>query len=165
VISAGTIYAKTAAGQDEVKNRKMKLHPKLRTMLILVDGSKPAFMLREEAHSLGADPDFLERLEGLKLIGVVGGARGPAQEDASPPAEAARQLNPVERFQAAQRFMNETAVNALGIKAFFFTLKLERCATVDDLRGLLEAYREAMSKASGPEEAEVLCARVAELLG
>jgi len=161
MIPAGAIYAKTAAGHEEVKSRKKKLHPKLRTMLILIDGSKPAFMLGEEARSLGAEADFLERLEGQGLIELV--ERGAKAKPAAPTG-ASPSVDPVERFRAAQRFMNETAVNALGIKAFFFTLKLERCATVEDLRGLMDAYREAMTKASGPEEAEVLCARLEELL-
>ena len=37
-MSAGDIYGKTALGMQEVSNRKMKLAPRLRTMLILVDG-------------------------------------------------------------------------------------------------------------------------------
>jgi hypothetical protein len=65
----------------------------------------------------------------------------------------------------AQKFMNDTAVNALGIKAFFFTLKLEKCATVDDLRELVEPYRAAIAKGSGPDEAEVMARRVLEMLG
>ena len=71
MISAGTIYAKTAAGQDEVKNRKMKLHPKLRTMLILVDGSKRGeyllqIFLKEAAglyHDPEAGPFFFEIIQ------------------------------------------------------------------------------------------------------
>ena len=68
MISAGAIYAKTAAGVEEVKSRKMKLAPKLRTMLILVDGAKAALILQEEAGSLGAPPDVLEQLESLGLV-------------------------------------------------------------------------------------------------
>jgi len=168
MISAGAIYAKTPAGAEEVKNRKIKLAPKIRTMLILIDGTKPVLVLREEAEALGVPADFIEQLEKLGLVrpvGAVGGGAAPAAARAEAGAAAGAAMDPVARFRAAQQFMNDTAVNALGIKAFFFTLKLERCATVDDLRGLLDAYREAMSKASGPEEAEVLCARVEELLG
>jgi hypothetical protein len=170
MISAGAIYAKTAAGAEEVKSRKMKLAPKLRTMLILVDGTKPALILREEAGTLGAPADFLEQLESL---GLVKAAASPGASAASPAASrgpgvaapGAAPSDPVERFRAAQKFMNDTAVNALGIKAFFFTLKLEKCATVEELRGLVEAYRAAITKGSGADEAEVMARRVQEMLG
>jgi hypothetical protein len=74
-------------------------------------------------------------------------------------------FDPAARFRMAQQFMNDTAVNALGIKAFFFTLKLERCANVNDLKDLVEPYRAAIAKASGAAEANVLTGRVKEMLG
>lgn len=160
MISAGAVYAKTAAGSEEVKSRKRKLAPKLRTMLILIDGAKPVLILREEAAALGVAADFIEQLEGLGLVAPVAGAPGAGR--AAPPGA---KMDPVAHFRMAQQFMNDTAVNALGIKAFFFTLKMEKCATVADLRGMVEAYRAAIAKASGEEEAEVLVRRLEEILG
>jgi len=168
MISAGAIYAKTPAGAEEVKNRKIKLAPKIRTMLILIDGTKPVLVLREEAEALGVPADFIEQLEKLGLVkpvGAVGGGAAPAAVRAEAGAAAGAAMDPVARFRAAQQFMNDTAVNALGIKAFFFTLKLEKCSTVDDLREMVEPYREAIAKGSGPAEAEVMARRVEELLG
>jgi hypothetical protein len=68
MVSADAIYAKTQAGADEVKKRAIKLAPRLRTMLILVDGAKPAAALLEEAEALGAPADFIEQLEAMGLI-------------------------------------------------------------------------------------------------
>ncbi len=162
MISAGAIYAKTAAGSEEVKSRKLKLAPRLRTMLILIDGSKPVLILREEAAALGVPADFVEQLEGLGLVAPVAGtgAAGAART-AAPGAK----MDPVAHFRMAQQFMNDTAVNALGIKAFFFTLKMVKCATVADLRGMVETYRAAIAKASGEAEADVLVRRLKEILG
>ena len=169
MISAGAIYAKTPAGAEEVKSRKIKLAPKVRTMLILIDGTKPVLVLREEAEALGVPPDFIEQLEKLGLVkpvgAVGGGGAAPAAARAEAGTPAGRAMDPVARFRAAQQFMNDTAVNALGIKAFFFTLKLEKCSTVDDLREMVEPYREAIAKGSGPAEADVMARRVEELLG
>ena len=162
MISAGAIYAKTAAGAAEVKSRRLKLAPKLRTMLILIDGSKPALILREEAGALGVPADFIEQLERLGLVAPVAGA-GPGAPGAAPPAAA--EMNPLAHFRLAQQFMNDTAVNALGIKAFFFTLKMEKCTTVEDLRAMVETYRAAIAKASGDAEADVLVRRLQEILG
>ena len=170
MIPAGTVFVKTRAGVEEVKSRNLKLPAKQRTLLILVDGAKPALILNEEAAALGAPPTALEDLERQGLIERVGAApapsagerravaRGPAHGDVS-------SLDPVARFRMAQQLMNETAVNALGLKAFFFTLKLEKCATVDDLRALAGDYRQAIAKGIGDAEAEVLARRLDEILG
>ena len=169
MVPDSTVFVKSRAGVEEVKGRKLKLSPKLRTLLILIDGSKPVGVLNAESAALGAPPDALEQLERQGLIERVGAAPLPNPQERravvrGPSADPAR-LDPVARFRAAQKLMNETVVNALGLKAFFFTLKLEKCSNVEDLRGLLGDYRSALAKASGDAEAEVLSRRVRELLG
>ena len=167
MIPATVTYVKTQAGADEVRNRKLKLPPKLRTMLILIDGTKPAFIVKEEGVSLGAPEDFLEVLERQGLIARVGTVPTPSPEERRALVrgpEPDKKGDPVARFRMAQQFMNDTAVNALGLKAFFFTLKLEKCATVDDLRPLVDNYREAITKGSGEAEAEVLTQRLRDML-
>jgi hypothetical protein len=166
--SQGAIYAKTPAGSEEVRSRKMKLAPKLRTMLILVDGRKPVDALRDEVAACGMPSDCIEQLESLGLVRPVAGdgaPQGPAVRDNTRPGASAAGADPLARFRMAQQFMNDTAVNALGIKAFFFSLKLERCATLDDLKELVEPYHAAIAKGSGPAEADVLTRRVREMLG
>ena len=161
--SPEAIYAKTPAGSEEVRSRKLKLAPKLRTMLILVDGRKAVGALRDEVSACGMPSDCIEQLESLGLVEPLGGD-APVAAPASGVAPAAFP-DAFERFRAAQKFMNDTVVNALGIKAFFFTMKLERTATVDDLKEVLPAYQATIAKASGAAEADVLTRRVREMLG
>ena len=68
------------------------------------------------------------------------------------------------RFRAAKDLMNVTVVDALGIRSFFFTLKLERAGNLADLRGLTAAYHEAITKGSGADEAKVFTERLKALL-
>lgn len=164
-MSAGDIYGKTALGTQEVSNRKMKLPPRLRTMLILIDGHQPALILREEAGKLGAPEDFLEQLVALNLIEKVGSSAAPvASTSESPAAGHVAAKDEYSRFRAAKDFMNVTVVDALGIKSFFFTLKLERAGNVADLRELVDAYHDAIKKGSGAEEARVLTERLNVML-
>jgi len=166
-MAAGDIYRKSALGAAEIGNRKMKLNPRLRTMLILVDGEQPEFILREEAVKVGAPPGFLDELLKLQLIEKVGRVQGPpaaavpANEAAVAPASPDDEFS---RFRAAKDFMNVAIVDALGIKSFFCTLKLERAGTRADLRELAEPYREAIAKAEGEDQAAVLAGRLAEML-
>ena len=155
------IYRKTERGTQELGARKAKLAPRVRTMLILVDGITPEEMLKREAQQVGAPADFLEQLVGLGLIESTEAAPRAAAAPAAPSGSAAD----FQRFRDAQAFMNTTLVDALGIKSFFFTLKLERAATVADLRELAGPYLELMTKASGKEQAAVLGRRLKLMLG
>lgn len=160
-MSAGDIYRKTARGTQEIAQRKAKLNPRVRTMLILIDGRQPELLVKEEAVKVGAPADFLDQLLQQGLIEKAGRVAGaPAQ--APPPQPAA--VDEFSRFRAAKEFMNVTIVDALGIKSFFFTLKLERAGTVADLRGLAAPYREALAKSEGDAQAAVLAARLEEML-
>lgn len=162
-MSAGDIYSKSQLGIEEVNNRKMKLSPRVRTMLILVDGHVPLFVLREEAQKVGAAPDFLEQLQAMGLIVKTGSVSDNPEQEKS--VKAAPVADEFTRFRLAQDFMNVSAVNSLGIKSFFFTLKLERAGTLADLKELVEPYRDAITKGSGKEEAEVLTNRLKNMLG
>ena len=68
------------------------------------------------------------------------------------------------RFRIAKAFMNDTIVDAMGIRAFVFTLRLERCATRADLKTLLPDYERSLAKKRPPWDATVLIERTRELL-
>jgi len=158
-MAAGDVYRKTERGHAEVRDRKLKLSPRLRTMLILVDGVLPELILKDDAARVGAPPDFLAQLADAGLIERAEAATGPgaAAEPAGPQDE-------FTRFRNAKHFMNTTIVDALGIKAFFFTMKLERAGVVADLVELAGPYRDAIARAQGVGQADVLAARLNEML-
>jgi hypothetical protein len=161
-MAAVDAYRKTDLGMAEIRSRKMKLNPRLRTMLILIDGEQPEFILKEEGVKVGAPPDFIAQLLAAGLIEKAGRASVPAAN--APSAPAAAPEDAFTQFRHAKDFMNVTVVDALGIRSFMFTLKLERAGTVDDLRGLAEGYREAIAKGAGDEQAAVLAARLEDML-
>src|SRR5689334_10780480 len=88
-MAAGDIYRKSALGTAEIGARKMKLNPRLRTMLILIDGAQPEFILREEAAKVGAPPTFLEELLKQGLIEKVGRTQAASAPAPAAPAKAA----------------------------------------------------------------------------
>jgi hypothetical protein len=155
-MAAGDIYRKTDKGQAEIQERKLKLLPRLRTMLILIDGTQPEFLLKEAGARMGAPDDFLQQLAALGLIERA--ASGTAPAPAAPTDE-------FMRFRSAKHFMNTTIVDALGFKSFLFTMKLERAGVCADLAALLDEYEKAIAKSQGAAQAEVLAARLREMLG
>lgn len=182
-------YAKTGAGLCEVRDRALQLPKRLRTMLIMVDGTRSVLQLRDAARTLGAPEDFLEQLlaQGLVEPGksrqrgdpaaqspTASQALGPLPSTAGPgasmaPARDAALEPPAatanERFRVALKFMNDSAVDILGFRAFFFTLKLEKCFTAAELLDLMPEFTAAIAKRSGPEVARALETRARQLLG
>ena len=173
------VYIKTAAGADELKTRARGLPMRLRSMLIMVDGSRTVSELRAAAAAMAVPSDFMESLSQAGLIEV--GRRAvfvrpelPLEATAVPaPAPAGAPVGPSlpayptdpERFVVAQKFMIQTAAESLGLRAYFFTLKLEKCYTLDDLRALLPEFSQNLAKAKGELKARSLTQRVQALIG
>jgi hypothetical protein len=67
-MAAGTIFRKTERGVAELGERKLKLNPRVRTMLIQVDGVLDESQLQERAAQVGAPEDFLQQLLDAGLI-------------------------------------------------------------------------------------------------
>jgi hypothetical protein len=185
-MSTEQIYIKTPLGIDEIQNRTLNLAPRLRTMLIMIDGHKPVSVLKESAAKFACPEDFIESLLAAGLIAKLGiAAESPAPVPAvvatapvvSSDSNAAAAITaaptmpeqPIQdeyaRFRVAKDFMNNAVVNSLGIKAFFFTLKLERAGTVDDLRGLVKPFQDALTKATSAAKADELTKELLEYLG
>ncbi len=154
------IYIKTALGAEALKQRSADLPARLRTMLIMVDGLRTVAQLRAAAVNLGAPDDFLLTLQQQGWVGML---PAPAAA-AAPVVEVALPQSHAERFLSAQRYMNDTAVDGLGFRAFFFSLKLEKCFNADDLRALLPEFIKHMTKARGEVFAQAASDRVRRLL-
>jgi hypothetical protein len=155
-----TRYAKTEKGAAELRSRGQNLRGRMRTMLILIDPSKTGDELRASAAQIGVDADFIETLIRDGYIAAVEGT------GSAPAATPSREVSKDElaRFRAAKTFINETIVDALGVRAFFFTLKLERCSTRADLARLLPDYAKAIAKFRGEAETRLLVERATELV-
>lgn len=167
------IYDKTDSGRDEMRTRSAGLNQRARSILIMIDGVRSVGDLRSAMARLNAAPDTLEMLaaQGLVVPTQAARARAPAARAEPKPSEpddgsafTASSSTDVERFRVAKKFMNDTAVDALGIRSFMFTLKLEKCGTLADLAALAPEYSRLLIKARGVEVAGALRTRLRELL-
>ena len=142
------ILTKTVRGAEALRTRSADLPQRLRTALILVDGQHSVAALRSAASQAGAPPESLETLLELGLVQVHVHANSQAQAapiaalSAPAPAPAVSAPEPSalsvpERCSLASKAMNEAVVDAVGLRAFFMTLKIEKCATPADLLAVL----------------------------
>ena len=68
IVMNTSIYDKTAKGREEIATRKYQLAPRLRTLLVLVDGHKPEEELLRNVAGLGLTVNALQDLLAQELI-------------------------------------------------------------------------------------------------
>jgi hypothetical protein len=160
------IYDKTERGAQEMRDRALKLSPQLHSVLILVNGVRPVARLTRDAALLGAPTDVLAQLRDQQLIVLISSAAEKSALSFQTKAVTAPSISADEfsQFRGAKDFMNITAVNAAGIRSFFFTLSLEKAGTRKDLAELMPQYEKILKKGFGAAPAEQLCERAQELL-
>jgi hypothetical protein len=170
------LFVKTTLGSDELKSRARRLPSRVRTMLIMVDGMQTLAQLNAAAASIGAPEACMALLleQGLiqakpkaaprVLATAVTSSAAVQAVDVAIEFEAP-ELTDAARYLAAQKLMNDSAVDVLGLRAFFFTLKLERAFTCEDLRSALPDFGKALAKGKDPAAAALIEARVRVLLG
>ena len=148
-------YDKTEKGREEIAQGRKNLRGKLRTVLFLIDGGKDVGAIQQQMAVIGAPADAISQLADQGYIAPLV-ANAPRVEVSSG--------DPVVNFRTAKAFMNETIVDARGIRAFGFTLKLERCSTQADLAALLPDFTEALLKSLEREAVRALVERARELI-
>ncbi len=172
-MNPGDVVDKTESGLQEVKTRALRLLPRLRSMLIMVDGRRTLSELQAAAAQVGAPADCVAQLLlhglvtlrpaapiGASLLARGGGAVGGASTKGAAPLPA----DPGERLRAAHKLMNDTVVDRLGVRAVFFTIKLERCFTREDLLALMPEYLRLLGKVGDADRQRTIEARLRDLL-
>ncbi|HTD07050.1 hypothetical protein [Undibacterium sp.] len=182
------VYDKTDKGREEIATRKHQLAPRLRTLLVMVDGKQTEDNLLKKVAGLGLSQQNINDLIGQQFIAVATpppAAAAPVSAEAIQASQAtaddAQQengpdsvlglgddsgiaLDDAARFQAVYNFFNETIKSTLGLRGFTLQMKVERAATLEDFRELRRPYLEAVQKAKGNEMARSLRHRLDQLL-
>lgn len=159
------IYAKTPFGQQAVQDRSCcpELTPRLRALLVQVDGQKSADALSEVAKSLGAPADATHTLFLLGLIRVrdleAEQAARPAVEIA-PPAPSPDEL----RVQQVARLMRDAASEYLGVKAVFYNRRVDKCVSLAALKTLLAELHLGISASKGLVRADMVIKKIIALM-
>ena len=161
-----SIYDKTAKGKEEIATRKYQLAPRLRALLVLIDGRRAEEELLRNVAGLGLGASALaELLEHGYIVPATGYAalvEEPAP--AEPPLQSA-QIAQIAQFQSIYDFYNKTIKNTIGLRGITLQLKVEKASSVAELRELRHAYIEAVQKARGSETAAALARQLDQLLG
>ena len=170
--NGAVVFHKTAKGVEEMEKRCHGLSPKVRRVLIMIDGKRSVDVLREMAlsddlsHTLGMleEEGFIE-VAGMQANGVLAPApAGPlpsitAFKDEPPPDD------PV-RLQMSRNFMANTLnafVGSLGNSALLE--RFDAAQSLADLRTCFdEWYQAIVTSRDGRRQAEALRAKLLETI-
>lgn len=146
-----TVYTKTAKGRAEIETRAHRLVPRLRSLLILVDGRRSD---AELAGLIMHEPmQAIEQLLAQGFIEAVAAAAPPPAPPAPTPAAAPAPPATIpfdQRRRLAVRALNDL----LGPMGEGLALRMERAKTAEDLRPHLLSAMQIIADQHGRDTAE-----------
>lgn len=181
----GVVFAKTSAGLEEIQQRRMQLHPRVRALLILVDGKQA---VAELLGKMAATPEWVrQHLQQLQQAGLIQAAsqaepvaaepapeRSPVRPEpslhSSPPpgllSEPQQSVPPDEssRLMALYRIYTETIAGCFAGRPGPYQKKLNQAVRIGDYIALGNAIITALNQSGRVEQAVAFKARVRPLL-
>lgn len=144
-----TTYRKSRIGQAEIETRALRLHPRLRNLLIMVDGKRDVGALQT---LLAYDPAAtLQELIAFGLVEPVpqrAATAAPAGGDPMP--SSTHSTADGAAFQLTRKEAVRALNDALGPAAETTAISMERARTETELRPLLESAVKMIAALRGP---------------
>ncbi len=148
-----TLFAKTDQGREALSSRPPSLRPRLRSLLIMVDGKRPVADMDKLSGGEGSAAPLLEQLEAEGWIARVDTAGNPALQAAGgaavepEPAPAANDAPAAEQalpFSEARRLVVRFINDQLGPMGEQLAMRVENCKTPADLQAALPRIRDGL---------------------
>lgn len=162
-----SVFDKTDKGREEISTRKYQLAPRMRTLLVLVDGKQPKDELLKKVTGIGLSEESIDELVNGGFIQEIASSAPvvapPAQELAKTETGSVL-LEGQNQYQSIYQFYTETIKSTIGLRGYALQLKVEKASSIEELRELRKPYLEAVLKAKGNEMARSLRDRLDQLL-
>ncbi len=169
------LFDKTDKGREEISTRCHHLAPRIRTLLLLVDGKSTVDQVLQKVVGIGLDEAALIELLDQQFIheavttsadeqAVFDAIGSSAGIDSDSSTEAAGALASNTQLQKLHQFFVATIKSTLGLRGFPLQLKSDRASSIEDFIALREPYLAAILKAAGPEMQRILADRLDFLL-
>jgi hypothetical protein len=156
-----TIYDKTVKGREEIASRCYQLAPRMRSLLVMVDGRQSIEDLLSKVAGLGLGEANVQSLLDEGFIELAKPSFAPPEPEPLPPDPATI----AEQFKSAYEYYTRTIKPTLGIRGLNLQLKVEKAATLDELRDLRIPFFEMAVRAKGRPAALQLRRELDDILG
>lgn len=157
------IYHKTPKGVEAIANRHSGLPPKLRSLLIMVDGKRSSADLAALATVVGDCEQLLLQLQQEGLIEATNAAPATGAAMAAPAADmAATAPAPLvaASLPEAKRFSSHLLVDMLGPTSDVLCLKIEAASDLASFVSAIKRARDVVRDIKGAAAAERFIAQV-----
>lgn len=155
------IYRKTPKGVEAMASRQSGLAPRLRSLLIMVDGKRSYAELAAMAAALGSAEQFpqLEN-EGWIEPAVADEKVLPPPESSTPPPSPVSAAERAARLVKARSFTSHLLENTLGPVAEPLCIKIEAARNLADFVAAVRRARDIVREIKGDGEADRFIAQV-----
>jgi hypothetical protein len=157
MLEESLVFHKTQAGANEIATPAHALPPKLRRALIMVDGAKTVAELSAMFRPGEAAAILLE-LQAKGLVSLSGGVLAKAAEAAPAPEPAVNVSQ--ERFEEIRREAMREISHRLGPNGDALALKVEHCATPQELRVALREAEKILASFLGADVGRTFAQKV-----
>ncbi|GEM_PF-1119572 len=174
VIGADTVFVKTEVGRIELRSRGMALSPRLRSLLVMVDGHQTVKMMLDKLHGMGVDEGSLAELQRLGLIErqqahstvplQAAAAASPPPEHATEVALSAKSPELL-RLLDVRNFYHRMIRETIGTRGFMLQIDVENATTLEECRALRDRFLNAARKTADPAVVQLLEKELDRLLG
>jgi hypothetical protein len=149
-----TLFVKTDQGREALTSRPPSLGPRLRSLLIMVDGKRPVVELDKLSGGEGSAAPLLEQLLAAGWVEPVQSAVIAAEPAVAAMApvqapEAEPSALPPLPFSEARRMMVRFINDQLGPMGEPLAMRVESCKTPVDLLTVLPRIRDGLSNLKG----------------
>lgn len=157
-----TLFRKTAKGQAEIETRAHRLPPRLRGLLILVDGKRDlaglAALVPQQAEALLQELVAQGFVEAFEAAGSAPAAPRPAPA-AAPVAATTPAPTAAADFEKLRREAVRALNDAAGPAAETVAIRMEKARSLEELRPLLGQAAQVLANMRGRAAAEAYAAR------
>lgn len=147
---------KTEKGREEIATRKYRLTPRLRTLLLLIDGKHPIDDLLDKLSGIGLTEDNLRELIDGEFVYDTSPPPPPPPSEPLLPTEQEIASKEQRQLDLLYSFYTESIKSAVGLRGYALQARVERARTVEDFREIRQSYLEAVLRAQGETEARRL---------
>ncbi len=163
-MSPDSVLSKTQKGAREIETRENKLDPRLRALLIMVNGKATAGELAKKFGQIDDVLPMLQRLSAQGFIEVGGGVSAAAR-----PASGAGYVSPAAadspaHLQQAKIVLCTELRNLLGPDGDVVTEKIEACRSMSEVRDYFGQNREMLDDWLGKSKGARFWAKADPLL-
>lgn len=147
---------KTEKGREEIATRKYHLSPRLRTLLLLIDGKNSIEALLDKLSGAGLTEDYLRELIDGEFVYDTAPPPPPPPPEPKPPTEQEVASKEQRQLDLLYAFYTDTIKSAIGLRGYALQARVERAKSIEDFRELRQSYLEGVLRTQGETEAKRL---------